>query len=65
VPADNYARVSKKIFSIPMIFNFVTIIYDFIGLSAHSCSSRLVICGAATMENGFQVTILDLEALDS
>ena len=30
---------------------------------SHSCFSRLVNCGAATMENDFQVTILDSEAL--
>ena len=27
-----------------------------------SCFSRLVNCGAASMENGFQVTVLDSEA---
>ena len=31
----------------------------------HSCFSRSVNCGAATMENGCQVTILDSEALES
>ena len=31
----------------------------------HSCFSRSVNCGAATMENDFQVTVLDSEALES
>ena len=31
----------------------------------HSCFSHSVKCGGSTMENGFQVTILDLEALES
>ena len=42
------------------------IYYDFWDLlGAHICFSRSVNCGDATMENGFQVTILDLEALKS
>ena len=32
-------------------------------LPAHSCFGPSVNFGAATMENGFQVTVLDLEAL--
>ena len=31
----------------------------------HSCFSRSVKCSATTMEIGFQVTILDSEALES
>ena len=34
-------------------------------IAVHSCFSRSVNCGAATMENGFQVTVLDSEALES
>ena len=34
-------------------------------LLVHSCFSCLVNCGAATMKNGFQVTVLDSEALKS
>ena len=33
--------------------------------SAHSCFSRTVNCGAATMKNGFQVTVFDSEGLES
>ena len=33
--------------------------------TAHSCFSRSMNCGAATMGNGFQVTVLDSEALES
>ena len=33
--------------------------------TVQSCFSRSVNFGAATMENGFQVTILDSEALES
>ena len=34
-------------------------------LWAHSCFRRSVYCEAAKMKNGFQVTVLDSEALES
>ena len=37
----------------------------FLKFNVHSCFSRSVNCGAATMENYFQVTVLDSEVLKS
>ena len=52
---------------VPFCENFLVDCVSFVerDCAAHSCFSRSVNCGAATMKNGFQVTVLDLEALES